>query len=248
MRPIESLVHSRTRVTQRYALMPFEGFPPSKLPAWPGCEAFILASPKLGAGFVEKMIHVPAGKGTAESPARAHVFGFLVDGEASVTIDGATHGLARESYFLIPEGTTWSFNATADTRLLLLEKPAESAEGANPQPIVAKLADVKAEPWGGSDHGRLQTLIPDTHDYDISMNVFTFDPGYGLPIVETHVMEHGLWFLEGKGLYMLGDDWMEVEQDDFIWMGPYCPQSFYATGPTPARYLYYKNVNREIPL
>jgi (S)-ureidoglycine aminohydrolase len=37
-----------------------------------------------------------------------------------------------------------------------------------------------------------------------------------------------------------------VEADDFIWMGPYCPQSFYATGPTPSRYLYYKNVNRII--
>jgi (S)-ureidoglycine aminohydrolase len=59
-------------------------------------------------------------------------------------------------------------------------------------------------------------------------------------------MEHGLLFLHGKGLYYLGGDWMEVEADDFIWMGPYCPQSFYATGPKPSRYIYYKNVNREI--
>ena len=77
---------------------------------------------------------------------------------------------------------------------------------------------------------------------------FSFDPGFGLPVVETHVMEHGLFFLQGKGLYYLGNEWMEVEKDDFIWMGPYCPQSFYATGPTPAKYLYYKNVNRDIAL
>jgi len=82
--------------------------------------------------------------------------------------------------------------------------------------------------------------------FDLAMNIFTFDTGFGLPIVETHVMEHGLLFLQGKGLYYLGDQWMEVETDDFIWMGPYCPQSFYATGPTPSRYIYYKNVNREI--
>ena len=80
------------------------------------------------------------------------------------------------------------------------------------------------------------------------MNIFTFAPGHGLPVIETHVMEHGALILEGKGLYYLGDGWMEVEKDDFIWMGPYCPQSFYATGPTPAKYIYYKNVNREIPL
>jgi (S)-ureidoglycine aminohydrolase len=54
--------------------------------------------------------------------------------------------------------------------------------------------------------------------------------------------------MQGKGIYMLGEEWMEVIENDFIWMGPYCPQCFYATGEKPAKYLYYKNVNREIPL
>ena len=82
--------------------------------------------------------------------------------------------------------------------------------------------------------------------FDLAVNIFAFDPGFGLPIVETHVMEHGLLFLQGKGLYYLDDEWMEVEANDFIWMGPFCPQSFYATGPKASRYIYYKNVNREI--
>ena len=41
---------------------------------------------------------------------------------------------------------------------------------------------------------------------------------------------------------------MEVEAGDFIWMGPYVPQSFYATGPVAAKYIYYKNVNRDVEL
>jgi (S)-ureidoglycine aminohydrolase len=102
--------------------------------------------------------------------------------------------------------------------------------------------------WAENPHSLLQTLIPDELAFDMAMNIFTFDPGFGLPIVETHVMEHGLFFLQGKGLYYLEDRWMEVEADDFIWMGPYCPQSFYATGPTPTRYLYYKNVNRDVAI
>ena len=61
-------------------------------------------------------------------------------------------------------------------------------------------------------------------------------------------MEHGLYFLSGRGMYFLDGEWMEVEAGDFIWMAPYCPQSFYATGPAPARYIYYKNVNREVVL
>jgi (S)-ureidoglycine aminohydrolase len=61
-------------------------------------------------------------------------------------------------------------------------------------------------------------------------------------------MEHGLVMLEGQGVYYLGDRWHEVLAGDFIWMGPYCPQSFYATSSGPARYIYYKNVNRDVEL
>ena len=80
------------------------------------------------------------------------------------------------------------------------------------------------------------------------MNIFTFPPGASLPVTETHVMEHGLYFLQGQGVYYLGDSWREVQAGDFIWMGPYCPQSFYATGSEPSRYIYYKDVNRDVVL
>jgi (S)-ureidoglycine aminohydrolase len=82
----------------------------------------------------------------------------------------------------------------------------------------------------------------------MAMNIFTFPPGYSLPIIETHVMEHGLLFLAGQGIYYLGNTWREVKAGDFIWMGPYCPQGFFATGSEPARYIYYKNVNRDVVL
>ncbi|HLA64331.1 MAG TPA: cupin domain-containing protein, partial [Rhodothermales bacterium] len=133
--------------------------------------------------------------------------------------------------------------------LILLRKRYEPAAGVPlPAPVVGNEADVPADMWMDIEGARLQTLIPDDVAYDIAMNVFTFAPGYSLPIVETHVMEHGLYFLQGKGLYYLDEEWMEVEATDFIWMGPFVPQSFYATGTTPSKYLYYKNVNREIPL
>jgi (S)-ureidoglycine aminohydrolase len=108
--------------------------------------------------------------------------------------------------------------------------------------------NVPAETWMGNEHTRMQTLLPDEFSYDFAMNILTFDPGHGLPFVETHVMEHGLYFLEGQGTYLLGEESFDVQPDDFIWMGPYCPQGFLATGPTPARYLYYKNVNRDFSL
>ena len=66
-----------------------------------------------------------------------------------------------------------------------------------------------------------------------------------LPLVEVHVMEHGLLMLDGKGVYRLGDDWYPVRQGDVIWIAPYCPQWFVAMGKGPARYLYYKDINRD---
>jgi (S)-ureidoglycine aminohydrolase len=130
----------------------------------------------------------------------------------------------------------------------MLRKVFERGPDAPPVHITNHESNVERVMYMGDKGARLQTLIPDDLKYDMAMNIFTFDPGHGLPYVETHVMEHGLLVLEGKGLYYLDGEWMEVERDDFIWMGPYCPQSFYATGPAPAKYIYYKNVNREIPL
>src|SRR5205809_3020849 len=122
-------------------------------------------------------------------------------------------------------------------RAILLRKVYESAKSIKPyKTFHGSAANVKAEPFADNPHTRLQLLIPDELPYDFAMNIFTFDPGHGLPYVETHVMEHGLLVLEGKGLYYLDGEWLEVEKDDFIWMGPYCPQSYYATGPTPTRY------------
>lgn len=65
---------------------------------------------------------------------------------------------------------------------------------------------------------------------------------------ETHVMEHGLFVLEGKAVYRLNQDWVEVEAGDFMWLRAFCPQACYAGGPGRFRYLLYKDVNRHMPL
>ena len=247
MRPVTSLVHSRTRLGKRHALFPLEGYPLSRLPWFPKADVRVLASPALGAGFVQYLIDLPFGEGGRF----AHVEG--VETFYSVRSgSGTTAGDVRVtpgSFGLTPPGEDVSFHASdGPLSLLILRKRFEPYYGPAFRPLHSHESAVPALPWADSEHSRLQTLIPDDFAYDLAMNVFTFDPGYGLPIVETHVMEHGALILQGKGVYYLDGEWMEVERDDFIYMGPYCPQSFYATGPTPAKYIYYKNVNREIAL
>jgi (S)-ureidoglycine aminohydrolase len=262
MRAVEQLVHTRTRVRERYALMPLEGFPFSKLPACPEAQVRVLASPKLGAGFVQMLVDLPAGVTfPIERRQGVETFYFVLSGngttaERTAPAMGLRPGhqkapaqlqIVPGGFGLIAPGTACDFKAIEPLSLLLLEKQYESAPGIELfESLHGNEAEVKKEVWADNPHSLLQCLIPDEIRFDLAMNIFTFDPGFGLPIVETHVMEHGLFFLSGKGVYFLGEDWMEVQADDYIWMAPYCPQSFYATGPTPSRYLYYKNVNRDI--
>ena len=56
------------------------------------------------------------------------------------------------------------------------------------------------------------------------------------------------YVLEGKAVYLLNTDWVEVEAGDFMWLRAFCPQACYAGGPGPFRYLLYKDVNRQVRL
>jgi (S)-ureidoglycine aminohydrolase len=105
-------------------------------------------------------------------------------------------------------------------------------------------ANVEAPVFLGDPALRLQVLLPDHLSFDMAVNIFTYDPGGHLPFVETHVMEHGLTYLQGQGIYMLDHRWYPVKTGDSIWMAPYCQQWFSAMGKEEAVYIYYKNVNR----
>lgn len=250
MRTQQQLLHSRTRLRPRYALFPLEGYPPSRIPNWNDVEVRILAAPVIGAEFVQYLVNSTA-KGSITSPENAsdEYFFYIIEGSAKVKIGNDEHELKAGGFCFIPPTTKWSISAKSEGRWLGLKKKYESAAGiAPPKPVVSSAEKIPANVYMGDNGALLQTLLPDDLSFDMAMNIFEFQTGHSLPYVETHVMEHGLYFLQGKGLYYLDDTWMEVEASDFIWMGPYCPQSFYATGPTSSKYIYYKNVNRDVSL
>lgn len=250
MRAQNQLLHSRTRVKPRYALFPLEGLPFSRLPDWKNTDARILAAPVLGANFVEYLLDLKAGaSASVTAGGTIETFFYLLSGGATLAIDGKTHELAAGGFALIPPTANYKISASLAGQMLMLRKRYEPAPGiAMFAPLIGNQSKVKAEVYIGDEGAKLQLLIPDELQYDMAMNIFEFDTGHSLPYVETHVMEHGLWFLQGKGVYFLDDTWMEVEATDFIWMGPYVPQSYYATGPVSSKYIYYKNVNRDIAL
>jgi (S)-ureidoglycine aminohydrolase len=228
-----------------------EGYPLSKLPAWPGVEARILTAPAMGAAFAQYLLDVKGGQASRhKADGRIETFFYVLAGEFRLVVDGnRDERLTPGGFALVPADADYRLSASSDGRLLMLRKAYERLDGtAAPAVVVGNESAVKAEPFLGDDGARLQTLIPDEPAFDLAMNIFEFAPAHRLPYIETHVMEHGLYFLQGQGLYYLDGEWLEVEATDFIWMGPFCPQSFYATGPVPSKYIYYKNVNRDVNL
>ena len=215
---------------------------PSVLPGWTGGTAYVLISEAMGASVTQLLIACdPTGSGRGPTGEDEWFF-YLVEGRG--TLNGQE--LATGSYAYVPPGQTYDFAASgAGAQLLIFRKRYAPLEGvAAPVFLVGNEADVAEAPFLGDPHARLKTLLPDAPGADMAVNIFTYDPGATLPFVETHIMEHGMLFLSGSGVYRLDEDWHPVTAGDAIWIAPYCPQWFIAARPEPARYIYYKDVNR----
>ncbi len=91
----------------------------------------------------------------------------------------------------------------------------------------------------------LRDLLPNDLAFDMNMHTLKFLPDGSHPFVETHVQEHGAYILGGQGMYLLGEDWLQVKTEDFIWFGPFTQQGTYTTGREPFWYIYSKDMNRD---
>ena len=132
-----------------------------------------------------------------------------------------------------------------------IRKAYEPAEGIGwPEPVIAdeKVLTPAPMPCTGGRWATTRFVDPEDLRHDMHVTIVTLEPGAVIPFLETHVMEHGLYVLEGKAAYRLNRDWVEVEAGDYMWLRAFCPQACYAGGPGPFRYLLYKDVNRHMGL
>ena len=254
--PQTALMTGRAVFTEAYAVIPrgvMSDIVTSYLPGWDRTRAWILARPLSGFAetFAQSLVEVAPGGGSdaPEPDAGAQSVVFVVAGEPTLTLDGCRHPLRPGSYAYLPPGADWTLrNAGAEpVRFHWVRKRYEPAPGlAVPEAFVTH--DDAGEPIAmpGTD-GAWATrrfVAPEDLRHDMHVNIVTFRPGASIPFEETHVMEHGLFVLEGKAVYRLNRDWVEVEAGDFMWLRAFCPQACYAGGPGPFRYLLYKDVNR----
>ncbi|MFN3228199.1 MAG: bifunctional allantoicase/(S)-ureidoglycine aminohydrolase [Hyphomicrobiales bacterium] len=244
----------------------------SPLPNWEKTRSWTIARPL--SGFAETFAHLimevgPSGGSRKPEPdPMAEGVLFVVGGAVRLTVSEVARKAAPGftssqntrfqpidmvmepgGYAYLPAGCVWSLANESDEPATFhwIRKAYEAVDGVDaPKPFVTSDQDqpIHWMPDTNDTWGTTRFVDPDDLAHDMHVNIVTFEPGGSIPFEETHVMEHGLYVLEGKAVYKLNQDWVEVEAGDFMWLRAFCPQACYAGGPGRFRYLLYKDMNR----
>ena len=222
---------------------------PSRLPPFGDAPVVKLVTPRFAPSRIgEYLVALPAGGGTSEAVAPGfETFLYALTGEATARVEGDELSLRAGSFAYLPAEASFTLSAGASAaRLLMVKRRYEPWPGLAPPGLLAGHRD--DEPFADTPVPgfRRRELLPvGDPAFDFNMSLLAFDAGIGLDNIEVHDEEHGLYMTAGSGLYLLDGSWFEVERDDFIYMAPYCPQGFTATGREPAEYLLYKDAWRD---
>ncbi|MBW3695369.1 MULTISPECIES: bifunctional allantoicase/(S)-ureidoglycine aminohydrolase [Vibrio] len=257
--PQTQLLSDRAVLTEAYAIIPkrvMTDIVTSFLPFWDNMRMWVIARPLSGFSetFSQYIVEIDpqGGSSRPELDPGAEGVIFVVSGEMDITIEGEPHHMTEGGYAFLPPGCNWTVHNNNDqpVRFHWVRKAYQFVEGLEvPEAFVTNENDLDPISMPDTDDGWATTRFVDSADmrHDMHVNIVTFQPGTVIPFDETHVMEHGLYVLQGKAVYHLNQDWVEVEAGDFMWLRAFCPQSCYAGGPGPFRYLLYKDVNRHMP-
>ncbi|NRQ16425.1 bifunctional allantoicase/(S)-ureidoglycine aminohydrolase [Ensifer sesbaniae] len=254
------LLTDRAVFTEAYAVIPkgvMMDIVTSYLPFWDKTRLWILSRPLSGFAetFSQYIMEIAPGGGSDRPELDEGAEGaiFVVEGELTVTLDGKVHKMQPGGFAFIPPASSWTVRngSEAPVRFHWVRKAYEHVDSLPvPEAIFTNEAEITPAPMPGTDGKWATTRFVDPLDlrHDMHITIVTFEPGAIIPFAETHVMEHGLYVLEGKAVYRLNQDWVEVEAGDYMWLRAFCPQACYAGGPGKFRYLLYKDVNRHMKL
>ncbi len=254
------LTTNRAVFTQAYAVLPrgtMRDIVTSLLPFWNHTRLWIIARPLSGFAetFSQYIVEVQPGGGSdrPELDRGAEGVVFLMEGHLTLTLDGTVHEMGPGGYAFLPPGTDWQIRCVGaePARFHWIRKAYQIVDGIrSPAAFVTNETEVEAVAMPGTNGVWATQRFVDPTDigHDMHVNIVNFEPGGVIPFPETHVMEHGIYILQGKAMYLLNKDWVEVQEGDFLWLRAFCPQACYASGPGRFRYLLYKDVNRHAPL
>lgn len=254
------LLTDRAVFTGTYAVIPkdvMQDIVTSNLPFWNDTRVWILSRPLTGFAetFSQYIVEVGPGGGSDKpelDPAAEGIL-FVLEGELTLDLADEQHVMQPGGYAFIPPSSRWSVQNNGGEAVCFhwIRKAYQYVDGIDvPEAFVTNEQDIEPTPMPDTDGKWATTRFVDSEDmrHDMHVTIVTFEPGAVIPFAETHVMEHGLYVLEGKAVYRLNKDWVEVEAGDYMWLRAFCPQACYAGGKGSFRYLLYKDVNRHVRL
>lgn len=235
-----------------WAVIPPNGLVNNVIPYITGCRVSIVASPKMGASFVQYVVEASKGGKTVDRFGKAEYeesFLYVISGNIKVSIDGIDYELKDGGYAFAPAGIGMMFeNMGDDAKLLLYKQRYIPIEGHEARTVVGNVNDMEYTIYDDMENVFIKDLLPTDLGFDMNMHILSFEPGASHSIVETHVQEHGMYILSGEGMYLLDKTWMGIKKDDFVWFGAYCPQCSYGVGREPFAYIYSKDCNRDVEI
>lgn len=237
---------TRSVVHRNHAVISPDGYINSKVPGWDACTVNVIINEQMGANLCQTLITAESECVLNGATKESQIFFYIIEGKCAAKVNGKSQSLSQGHFVYVPVHSDYEFNDfQSGTKFITFHKKYEPLAGyAAPEAIFGDAGKVDGPEYLGDPALRLQVLLPEELSFDMAVNIFTYDPGGHLPFVETHIMEHGLMYLQGQGVYMLDHKWYPIKKGDSIWMAPYCQQWFTAMGKEPAVYIYYKNVNR----
>ena len=247
---MQHLGQTRSSYQRDHLLLTPDTFVRAPLPGMKNATAVVHAGKATGAGFTQYTAEFDAA-GSFATSVGVQRFVYVLEGSIHLSTASSEQPLAPGQYAYVPSADPALIKSESGARVVIIEKEylslngvPQALNGAPPAYFIGDQCTAASQAFNGDEAVEVRTLIPDDPQFDFAVNIMAFLPGGTLPMVEIHVMEHGLLMLEGQGIYRLNDRWYPVAAGDFIWMAPHCPQWFGALGKTPSKYLIYKDWNR----
>lgn len=236
-----------------WAVIPKDGLVNNVIPYIKNCDVSIVASPKMGASFVQYVVNAQKG-GQTVAPFAAEngleSFIYIIEGTVKIKI-GKYEGTFNDGgYAFSPADTGLEFSVVSEkAKFLLYKQKYIPYEKLFPHIVTGNITEIPFRNYNGIENVLIKDFLPtDNPAFDMNMHILSFMPGGCHPFVETHIQEHGAYILNGKGMYYMDNKWLGIEKDDFMWFGPYCPQCAYGVGTEPFEYIYSKDCNRDAML
>lgn len=252
----DELLSTRSVVKkENYVLIEPDGIVKNAIPGYENCDVTILGSPEMGASFVDYLCTVhEGGKNASFGGDGLESFLYVLEGEVKVKNSEKEETMTEGGYMFSPVSDVISFENVGkeDAKVYLYKRRYEALEGYSAHTVAGNAEDLPWISYEGMENCYIRDFLPAAGDFGFDMNfhILKFHLGASHGYIETHVQEHGMYFLSGKAMYRLDQDWVPVQKGDYVFMDAYCPQACYAVGDEGdvLTYIYSKDCNRDVKL